>query len=184
MLQVPRLVQRPRSFESLCGLQARYLLSGLARCTECGGAMTYAISGGGGRGARAYHYYRCWRSGRVAEGQGRERCTHRTFYPLVALDDAAWKAVGDLLTQPDQVRALLTQDAPPADHAARLGAIRTEMAALLSRAARFDLPDDVVEASLEPLQQERARLEAEQTTPPSRTCRRTCCAPARTSPSA
>lgn len=36
------------------------------------------------------------------------------------------------------------------------------MAALLSRAARFDLPDDVVEASLEPLQQERARLEAEQ----------------------
>lgn len=146
--------------------QARYLLSGLARCSECGGAMTYAISGGGGRGARAYHYYRCWRSGRVAEGQGRERCTHRTFYPLVALEDAAWTAVGELLTQPDQVRALLTQDAPPADHAARLGAIRTEMAALLSRAARFDLPDDVVEASLEPLQQERARLEAEQTTPP------------------
>lgn len=137
------------------------LLTGIARCAVCGGGMTYHISTGGGRGGGRYEYYRCWRSGRVEATTG-THCTHGTYYRRTTLDDATWAAVTDLLTQPEQVLALLSRDVPPPTHGPRLAQIGQEMADLLTRATRYNLPDDVVTAALEPLQRERERLEREQ----------------------
>lgn len=138
-----------------------YLLSGHARCGECGGSMGVNRSMGGGRGHGRYVYYRCWRAGAPKEA-GKRSCTHGTYYPVARLEDTAWQAIIDVLIRPEQVQALLSLGVPPEPAAPRLAAIQREMTDLLTRAARYDLPDEVVRAALEPLQAEKTRLEAAQ----------------------
>lgn len=132
-----------------------HMLTGLARCAVCGAAMSGSFSMGGRRGTGDYRYYRCWRS-----AQPRDRCEHRKYYPQASLEDAAWEAVTGFLSQPAQVTALMNAEPPAPDPAPRLAAIREEMANLLTRAARYNLPDDVVNAALGPLQAELSRLES------------------------
>ncbi len=75
------------------------------------------------------------------------------------MDETAWQAATDVRTEPDQVQRLLEPGtAPVFDPAPRLEAIKGEMAALLTRVAHYGLADDVVQAALEPLQLEQARL--------------------------
>lgn len=134
------------------------MLTGIARCATCGGALSAAVSRGSGRGVGRYRYYHCWRSvGRAARWPP---CPHKKYYRLEDLEAAAWDAVTGLLTQPERVAELLTptENSAPGNPA-RVTAIREEMTGLLTRAARYDLPDDVVQAALEPLRDELARLE-------------------------
>lgn len=80
------------------GRSVEYLLGGLARCAQCGGAYTPASTT---KGKRTYHYYRCARRDR----SGRDSCPARPL-PAKALEDfvvarlrdsvAAGQMVGDI----------------------------------------------------------------------------------------
>ncbi|UQN05514.1 recombinase family protein [Deinococcus sp. QL22] len=134
-----------------------HLLTGVARCGSCGGAMSYILSKGSGRGqARDGGYYRYLRCSHVPQ------CSHMKNYRVGEIEAASWEAFTQTLADPDLLRPLLT-DAPPApsNHSRRLAEIAQEMADTLSRAVRYGLPDDVVEAALKPLQLEQERLTRE-----------------------
>lgn len=134
-----------------------HLLTGVARCGVCGGAMSYVLSSGGGRGqGKEGNYYRYLRCARVPQ------CPHSKNYRMGEMETACWAEFTRTLAEPDLLRPLLT-DAPaaPSNHSRRLAEIAQEMAETLTRAVRYGLPDDVVSAALKPLQLEQERLSRE-----------------------
>ncbi|THF70456.1 recombinase family protein [Deinococcus sp. Arct2-2] len=136
---------------------SEHLLTGVARCGVCGGAMSYVLSSGGGRGqGKEGNYYRYLRCARVPE------CSHSKNYRMGEMEAACWTEFTRTLAEPDLLRPLLT-DAPaaPSNHSRRLAEIAQEMADTLTRAVRYGLPDDVVSAALKPLQLEQERLSRE-----------------------
>jgi site-specific DNA recombinase len=135
------------------------LLTGIATCASCNGAMTLR-TGKTGR----YRYYTCSTFAR----QGRSACSGRSI-PMDRLDRLVTERLADRLLTPERVAGLLTglmqrQTSRDEDHASRLTALRAKLADAQSRLDRLyaaiesgvaDLADETFKARVSTVKTDR-----------------------------
>lgn len=149
--------------------RADHLLTGLARCPECGAAMTWlgVLSWQGkkhGTGER-YGYYRCWQAA-YGLSKGAKGCPNRKYHRDTSIEEEAWRQFMDTMTTPAHLARFYTPVAPDKpNHAPRIEQLKEQMAQAFTRALEANIPADVLERSLKPMRSELARLEAEQDAP-------------------
>jgi DNA invertase Pin-like site-specific DNA recombinase len=113
-----RLWGRPQDRES------KYLLSGFARCGECGGSVSVRTHA---HGKRRAPYYACL----AYHQRGARVCRNRVEMPMTAVDDAVLDSLSEDILQPDIVEAAINraiERLAPGARAEEAARIRTELA--------------------------------------------------------
>lgn len=146
------------------------LFGGHLECAECGSSLRVWVSRdreGRPRWAKYACHHHAERSTRVARSQ--PLCPHTVYYKATELDEQAWEVVVENLSDPASLAEILAGDAPDLpDHSERIDQIDSEMADILDLALRHAIPESAIKRRLDPLKEERARLEQQmQAQPPA-----------------
>jgi hypothetical protein len=139
------------------------LFAGHMRCTLCGGGMTVVVSRDR-KGQARYIYYRCRNaysgSSEHAVITGGKICSHGKLHRTDNLDTRGWELFVASMTDPLFLgQATRTETLELPDHAPRIAEIKAQMTQAVQRAITHNLPEDVLQAAIAPLQLELAQLQ-------------------------
>ncbi|GAA5504387.1 hypothetical protein Dxin01_04157 [Deinococcus xinjiangensis] len=135
------------------------LFGGFLRCAYCGRSLTVNAARNR-RGEQKWAYYLC-RNANMKQAmlaRGMTPCPHGKNHRLQDLDQAAWDAFTQAITDSVVIAQALAAPQPTIDHTPRLQEIDDELAELVTRAVRLGLPDSAVQAAIMPLKAEREKL--------------------------
>lgn len=108
------------------GIESKYLLTGLALCSLCGGALTIRSRN---HGARRAFFYECL----THVQRGPAVCANSMAMPMAAVDDAVLAAIESTVLRADVVAAAIDEAAStlqpdPAQHASQRQRLQAELA--------------------------------------------------------
>ena len=148
-----------------------YPLRGLVVCGSCGSHMAGVFKNHVKDPAKA-RLYKCGRTGSVRRVDGTAACAQPVWAHAEALEEQVWATVAGLLRDPDNLRAELARrrdEGSPTREAwetelraarRRLDEVPPEMDRLVEGYGKGLIPDDLMQARMSALKEERERLSA------------------------